>query len=116
MSQQVVLLYGAALWVVTRKDSLKLRSFHIRAVRFMTGSHIRKGAGGQWSYPEHDVLLEKCDLQAIDTYIERRRITLKRYLELYRSGLLAEVERCRRHCKNVNKVLWWKQGFNDTLI
>ena len=39
---QAVLLYGADSWVVTDKDMLKLKSFHQRAIRHMTGAHIQK--------------------------------------------------------------------------
>ena len=56
-------------------------SFHLRAVRYMTGVHIRKQEEEEWSYPDHEVLLEKCGLFPITIYLERRRGTLREYLE-----------------------------------
>ena len=72
---QAVLLYGAESWTITQKNMIKLRSFHNRAIRYMTGQHIRKNEE-EWSYPVHEELLAKCRLFPIETYIERRRGTL----------------------------------------
>ena len=54
---QAVLLYGADSWVVTQRDLAKLRSFHNRALRYITGRHIRKRSEISWEYPNHTVLL-----------------------------------------------------------
>ena len=56
---QAVLLYGAESWVVTETNLRKLRAFHHRAVRYMTGCHIRKLGDGQWEYPDQERLREK---------------------------------------------------------
>ena len=37
-----VLLYGSESWTITGKNLVKLKSFHNRALRYMTGRHIRK--------------------------------------------------------------------------
>ena len=50
-------LYGADSWVVTQRDLAKLRSFHNRALRYITGRHIRKRSEISWEYPNHTVLL-----------------------------------------------------------
>ena len=42
-----VLLYGSELWTITSKNSLKLQSFHNRALRYMTAKQIKKGADGK---------------------------------------------------------------------
>ena len=108
---QAVLLYGADTWSISNRDNNKLRSFHRRAIRYMTGSHIRTVGEDEWEYPDHDVLLKKCRLFSIDIYLQRRRGTLRKYLETYRKDLLEEAEKCGRHCLNVHKVMWWNQAY-----
>ena len=85
---QAVLLYGADTWVVSKRNMDSLRSFHKRAMRYMTGLHIRKGEGDVWEYPDSEETREKCGLWDIEVYIQRRRGTLKKYLTRYRAQLL----------------------------
>ena len=106
-----MLLYGADSWVIKKADAIALRSFHRRAVRYMTGSHIRKLINGNWTYPNHETLLKECGLLDIDAYIERRRGTLRQYLETNRLDLLESAEATKKHAKDVNKILWWDQPF-----
>ena len=70
---QAVLLYGADSWSITKRDFAALEPFHKRAVRKITGQHIRRDAHGKWHYPDHDALLEQCGLWPTATYIERHR-------------------------------------------
>ena len=112
---QAVLLYGADSWTITDKNMNKLQSFHRRAMRYMTGSHIRK-VGENWNYPDHESLAQKCELNNIEVYVERRHNTLWKFLENSRPGLLAKTRNCERHCKDVKKVLWWKQSYYNTLL
>ena len=106
---QAVLLYGADTWVVTKRDMTRLNSFHKRVVRYLTGKHIRKHDEANWEYPDHDSLLKECGLLPLEVYIERRRGTLRKYLEEYRADLLDETKRIKKHCKDANKILWWQQ-------
>ena len=106
---QSVLLYGADSWVVTKRDWRILRSFHRRAVRYMTNSHIRKLEGDRWRYPNHGELEFQCGLFDIDTYIKRRRGTLREYLEKNRVDLLRGAEVEAKHSGDAHKVLWWEQ-------
>ena len=76
-----VLLYESESWTITKKSSLKLQSFHNRALRYMTGKHMKKIDGEKWEYPNHKELMKICKLHPIETYIERRRGTLRKYLE-----------------------------------
>ena len=39
---QAVLLYGAESWTVSQRYKGKLQKFHRRAVRYITGTHIRR--------------------------------------------------------------------------
>ena len=109
---QAVLLYGADSWVVKKGDMRKLQSFHHRAVRYMSGTHIQKKINGEWVYPDHKDLLKKCGLLPIEEYIKRRRGTLVKFMEMYRGDLLRRAKICGRHCKDVNKILWWDQEFS----
>ena len=82
----------------------------------MCGDHIRKVREGEWSYPDHESLLEICELATIDTYLERRRSTLLCYLEANRAELLSKARNCSRHCRDNKKVLWWEQSTHNSLI
>ena len=104
---QSVLLYGAESWVVSQRDLKILRSFHRRAVRYMTNNHIRKLDENEWVYPDHDSLERTCGLFDMNTYIKRRRGTLREYFEKFRPDLLREAEVEAKHSKDVNKLLWW---------
>ena len=106
---QAVLLYGAESWVITKRNWKRLESFHNRALRYMTGQHIRKVGDEEWTYPSHEELEEKCGLYSIKEYIERRRRMLRRYLEEHRKDFLHEAMETRVPQKNVNKILWWNQ-------
>ena len=108
---QAVLLYGADSWTISRRNERKLVSFHRRAVRYLTNTHINKLENGEWFHPTHDPLFRKCGLFPMETYLERRRGTLRRYLETYREPLLRKAENCNKHCFHVGKVLWWDQPY-----
>ena len=106
---QAVLLYGADSWTITKLNWDRLRAFHKRAIRHMTTSHIRKIGEDSWEYPDSEKLREKCKLETIETYIERRRNTLKNYLIKNRASLLTEAETMNVPARNVHRILWWKQ-------
>jgi len=107
---QAVLLYGADSWAVEKRDLKRLESFHNRAARYMTGKHIKK-RGEVWEYPKHDELLKEAKLLPISKYIERRRGTLRKYLEENRKPLMEEARDITQHCYHANKVLWWRQKY-----
>ena len=108
---QVVLLCGANSWVISTSNEQKLKAFHNRALRHMTSRHIKKNQDGTWQYPDHESLQWKCGLFDIETYIKRRRGTLRKYLEEYRPELLEEAAKTKPASKNVNKILWWNQNY-----
>ena len=89
----------------------KLERFHKRAARYMSGEHIRRDANGNWSYPDHERILAKCQLLPISKYIERRRGTLRKYFEEHKGELLEEVEACQPPARDPHKVLWWRQAY-----
>ena len=106
---QAVLLYGADSWVVSKRDLERLRSFHHRAVRYITGRHIRKKGEDHWEYPHHEDLLKECKLFPIEVYIERRRGTLMNYFAENCKDLLDETKSVKKHPRDAHKLLWWNQ-------
>ena len=48
-----VLLYGSESWTITGKNLIKLQSFHNRALRYMTGKHIKK----KWKANGHILIM-----------------------------------------------------------
>ena len=79
----------------------------------MTGKHIKKETEGKWTYPNHKELREICKLQNIETYIQRRRGTLRRYLENNRRDLFELIQKVKAPSKQNNELLWWKQSWTD---
>ena len=67
---------------------------------------------GNWDYPNHQELLRECGLFPIEIYyIERRRGTIRRYLEECRSDLLTQAYACKRHYRDAHKLFWWEQEY-----
>lgn len=106
---QAVLLYGADSWAVSDRNMGALERFHKRAVRHITGCHIQRNAQGIWSYPDHAHLLRRCGLWPLRVYVERRRGTLRKYLEDHKSELLDEVGDLSAPARDPHRVLWWRQ-------
>ena len=75
---QSVLLYGSESWVLSEHAKRKLKSFHNRCARFVTGRHIRK-IEETWIYPSSKDTLELAGLLTIDEYITKRKETVKGY-------------------------------------
>ena len=106
---QSVLLYGADSWIVKQSDLKKLRSFHHRAMRYMTGIHIKQKENDEWFYPDHEELMKTCRVLEIDRYLEARRGTLKGYIETFHPNFWRDVEDVRPPARSSEKILWWKQ-------
>ena len=106
---QSILLYGAESWTPKQTDMSKLRSFHHRAVRYMTGIHIVKKEE-EWIIPDHEVLLKKCRLLEIEHYLEARRYTLKGYMEENHPTFFDDISDISPPAKNNKKILWWNQA------
>ena len=85
---QAVLLYGSDSWTVKKSDIKRLNSFHNRALRYMTGQHIKRLENGEWYYPHHGDLLKKCGMVEIKHYVKATRGTLARYLEKFNPNLM----------------------------
>ena len=58
---QAVLLYSANSLAITNRNMKRLRSFHNRAVKYLTGRHIYKRED-DWEYPNHNELYNEAKL------------------------------------------------------
>ena len=110
---QAVFLYGADSWTITDRDYAAMGRFHKRAVRHITGQHIQRDAQGKWTYPDHNELLSKCGLQLIGVYVERRRGTLRLYLQECKVDLIREVQELHPPARDSHRVLWWNQEWRE---
>jgi hypothetical protein len=102
---QSVLLYGAESWVISQRTLSKLRSFHRRCARYITGMHIRENSDGSWTCPSSEETLEAAGLWTVEEYIRRRRSTVMRYAterSIYRRCLASKPI-----ASNVNQLVWW---------
>jgi hypothetical protein len=103
---QAVLLYGSESWTLTEGTLKKLRSFHSRVARYLTGRHIRPNEDGSWTCPRSIDVLQEAGLCTIDEYIDRRRETVARFVE--ERPIYQKCLRSRALSTNVNKVVWWR--------
>jgi len=103
---QAVLLYGSESWTLTEGTLKKLRSFHSRVARYLTGRHIRPNPDGSWTCPSTSDVLEEAGLCTIDEYIDRRRATVTQYAQ--QRQIYQQCLRSRALSTNVNKVMWWR--------
>ena len=44
----------------------------------------------------------------METYIERRRGTLRKYLEETKEEFFVEIQKTTAPAKNMTKILWWQ--------
>ena len=88
-----------------------MNTFHKRAARHMTRQHIQKHADRSWTYLNYEEFDKKFGLLSRRTYIQRKRGTLRKYMETYREDFLQETMEITRQSGNVNKIFWWKQGY-----
>jgi hypothetical protein len=104
---QSVLLYGSESWVLSKAMMKKLKSFHNRIARFLTGRHIRQNGDGVWVYPSTKETLEEAGLWTIEEYIRRRKETVSDFAKgraIYR--------RCMESTSlssSPNQLVWWEQ-------
>jgi exonuclease III len=102
---QSVLLYGAESWVISQRTLSKLRSFHRRCARYITGMHIRENSDGSWTCPSSEETLVAAGLWTVEEYIRRRRSTVMTYAierSIYRRCLASKPI-----ASNVNQLVWW---------
>ena len=76
VAEQLVLLYGSKIWVVTGEILKVLEGFQHRAARRITGMSDKRGAGGEWEYPLVVEAMEAAGIQPIGLYIRRQQATI----------------------------------------
>jgi hypothetical protein len=99
-------LYGSESWTLTGRMIGRLRSFHHRVARYITGRHIKELEDGPYFCHSMKEVLNAAGMETIEVYMDRRRNTLRNY-----AGTSAVYGRCIRSTAmstNVNKVVWWE--------
>jgi hypothetical protein len=78
---QTVLLYGSESWtlVTGRMIGSRLRRFHHRVARYITGRHIKELEDGTYSCPHMKEVLNAAGMEMIEVYMDRRRNTVRKY-------------------------------------
>ena len=102
---QAVLLYGAETWVVSDRNMRKLKSFHHKCARMISGKHIRKLPNGTWITPRSERALTEAGLWEVDKYIQRRKSTLQKYAE--QREILRTCQDTQKSSSNPNQLVWW---------
>lgn len=105
---QAILLYGSESWVLTDVYKNRLTAFHHKIACNLTGIYGRPDsmdADGGWIYPDMSEVLEKDGLYDLDTYIDRRRNTLRQNYALGSSRYNMCVN--RRVTNSRGKRFWW---------
>jgi hypothetical protein len=103
---QAVLLYGSESWTLSEYTLRKIRSFHSRVARHLTGRHIRPLENGEWYCPPTADTLSRAGLFTIDEYIQRRRDTIRGFVRprpIYNACIQSVPM-----STNVHKVVWWR--------
>ena len=102
---QTILLFGAESWVINENVRNKLRTFHNRCARFITGRFITKEED-IWIFPDTKTTLEVADLLSIDEYIMNRRNTISEYA--MGTKLYSKCANSGNFNKSDNKLEWWR--------
>ena len=111
---QAVLLYGSESWVMVGKFMARLRAFHHRVARCLTGLHGHPDPNNpdEWLYPPMEEVLAMAGFHSIETYIDRRRISVYNNYVQDSSPMWKEVQarlqadQGRNHCQ---RKCWWDQ-------
>jgi hypothetical protein len=104
---QALLLYGSETWVYNKKTLQRLEVFHRRCARFLTGQYIRQEPNGEWIYPRTKEVLEKAGLESIETYIQKRKEQVAKYLGP-QSKAIIDITNSQNIEVNMETVCWWK--------
>ncbi len=110
---QTVLLYGSESWTLTVRMIGRLRSFHHRVARYITGRHIKELEDGTYFCPSMKEVLKAAGMETIEVYMDRRRNTVRKHAAT--SAVYGRCIQSTAMSTNVNKVVWWeiKDSQND---
>lgn len=102
---QAILLYGAESWTLSDRVKKKLRSFHPRCARHLTGQHIRDRKDGTWDTPSTEKVLKDAGLWSMEEYINRRKKTVTKFVqerEIFRKCVATPPI-----ASSSNQKTWW---------
>ena len=102
---QTILLFGSESWVINENVRNKLRTFHNRCARFITGRFITKEED-TWIFPDTATTLQLADLLSIDEYIMNRRNTISEYA--MGTNIYSKCKKSGNYNKSDNKLEWWR--------
>jgi hypothetical protein len=112
---QAVLLYGSESWVVTKSMMQKLRSFHQKCARHITGRNIRLDPStGEWIYPDSETTLREAGFWTIEEYIERRKETVMKYAR--ERAIYRRCVSSRPVALSSRKGVWWELSDNNNYL
>ena len=77
---QQVLLFGAEMWVLTRKMESALDAFQVRVARRLTGRQPRRGRDGKWFYPSLAGALKEAGVVRVMMSILQRQNTVAQFI------------------------------------
>ena len=77
---QVVLFFGAEMWVLIPQMEWGLRSFQNMVVQRLTGRKTRRKVKGRWEYPPLAEAMEEARFKEIRVYIMRRNNAVAQYI------------------------------------
>ena len=92
----------------------RLETFHRSCARFLTGDFIHPQEEGEWVYPHTEDVFDKLGLQAIETYIEKRRQNVANYLTPGGTAM-TDIANSPHVEINMEKVCWWKPPNPDII-
>ena len=104
MTQQV-LLFGAEMWVLTRKMESALDALHGRVARRLPGRQPRQGKDEKWFYPSLAGALKEVGVVRVRTSILRRQNMVAQFIATRPILELCEVAERRRGTRVPRR--WW---------
>ena len=108
---QQVLLFGAELWVLTKKMESALGAFQGRVARSLIGRQPRRGRDGKWFYPSLAGALKEAGVVRARTLVLRRQNTVAQFIATRPILGLCEVAEQWRGTRVPQR--WWEQSGID---
>ena len=73
---KLVLLYCSNIWLMTGEMVMILTAFHHQAARQITGTMVKRGAGGEWEYPLVEKSMESTGIHPNEEYTKRQKLNI----------------------------------------
>ena len=108
---QQVLLFGAELWVLTKKMESALDAFQGRVARRLKGRQPCWGRDGKWFYPSLTGALKEAGVVRARTSVLRRQNTVAQFIATRPILGFCDVAERRRGTRVPQR--WWEQSGID---